>query len=271
MLSGLLVSALSASAAVMVTVPSNLGWGPEDNAYPQRSATSPRDGAELVWVPPGNFLMGGGHCSDEEPVHRVTLSGFWLYRHEITTGQFARFVEASGRRAEGDWARYARRGPRHPVVGVTWGDAVAYARWAAARLPTEAEWEYAARGPEGRQYPWGRGFDETRETRCCNADNLGPGQPPTFPVGSFPAGASWCGGLDLTGNVYEWCADWYSGSYYASSPARDPPGPASGAMRVVRGGSWNYFHDYCRANTRAARAPDFHADDVGFRCAISPG
>jgi len=244
--------------------PSKLGWGPDNRAYPDKSTVNPKDGAEMVWVPPGSFMMGSEDGeSDEKPVHQVTLDGYWLYRTEVTNGQFGRFAQSSGRQIEGDWKGYTARGENHPVVCVTWNDAKAYAEWAGVALPTEAQWEYGARGPEARKYPWGNEWDAKK---CCNAESKGQGNPPTFPVGSFPTDVSWCGALDLAGNVWEWCADWY-GPYEAAA-ARNPPGSNTGSARLLRGGSWAHVRD-CRSASRFRYGPGGGDFGNGFRGAVS--
>ena len=189
------------------------------------------DGQTLVWVPSGSFMMGSDDGPDDErPIHRVTLDGFWIGRCEVTNAQYRAFCNATGR----EFPASSNQGDDHPVGAVNWYDAQAYCAFYGYTLPTEAQWEYAARGPSVPTYPWG---DEWDAQKCCNWANLGPGDR-TFPVGSFPAGASWCGALDMAGNVWEWCADWYSETYYQVSPEWNPPGPESGESRVVRGDSW---------------------------------
>lgn len=193
---------------------------------------------------------------DEQPAHRVELSGFWIGKTEVTVAQWRSVMGSvpDGQQADD-----------HPVVNVSWNDAREFCVKLELELPTEAQWEYAARGPDSRCYPWGVAWDNTR---CCNEDNPGP-DGTTFPVGSLPAGASWCGALDMAGNVWEWCADWYSGGYYASSPAKDPPGPSNGGTRVLRGGSW--FDDAlkCRASYRTYHDPTNTLYLIGFRVARS--
>jgi formylglycine-generating enzyme required for sulfatase activity len=242
--------------------PSKLGWGADDKAYPDKFVVNPRDGAEMLWVPAGTFAMGSEDPeSEEKPVHQVTLDGFWLYRTEVTNGQFAEFVQSSGCVIEGSWQNDTARGENHPVVCVTWNDAKAYADWAGVALPTEGQWEYGARGPEGRTYPWGNDWDAQK---CCNDENKGGGSPPTtFPVGTFPQGASWCGALDMEGNVSEWCADWY-GPYEAGSQ-RNPQGSSTGSMRVLRGGGWGDNGLGCRAAVRSSLAPVVRDGYLGFR------
>ena len=229
-------------------------------------AVNGRDGAEIVWVPTSTCQMGapaGQGAKDEYPQHQVTLDGFWLYRGEVTVAQFRVFCRAT---------RHAMPSPppwgwmdNHPIANVTWNEAASYARWAGGALPTEAQWERAARGPAGHVYPWGDTWDQSR----CN-NGLDPIER-TSVTGVYPDGASACGAVDMAGNVAEWCADWYDADYYAHSPALNPHGPAHGMHRALRGGSWNDKDpSYFRCGIRNDADPSGHWDNVGFRCVIAP-
>ena len=244
------------------------------------------DGGTMVWVPPGEFSMGSAEGNaDERPVHQVRVTcGFWLGKYEVTNGQYARFLSAHGgskdiqgrpmlelsdrqcgvERVGGRYVAKSNRS-RHPAVGVTWPGAQAYSAHYGMRLPTEAEWEYAARGLNGWTYPWG---DEWDSSKCCNYHNLGTGTPPTAEVGSISEGASWCGALDMAGNTGEWCSDWYDPRCYSSSPATDPPGPLVGERKVLRGGAWGYLPVNCRSARRFADLPVGARFVVGFRCVV---
>ena len=216
--------------------------------------------AEMIYIPAGSFLMGNNGSepysySDELPQHSVYLSGYWIGKYEVTRGEYRRFMAATGRAAPAYWDAVQDWGTGsftqtedHPVVGVTWYDAEAYCAWAGGHLPTEAQWEKAARwtGSYPNVYPWGNAWDAERCNNYYDTNPAGGGYAryQTAPVGSYPSGASPYGLQDMAGNVWEWVADWYSGSYYSVSPSTDPQGPSSGSFRVLRGGSWYYGGDY---------------------------
>ncbi len=213
-------------------------------------------GVEMMLVPAECFYMGN---TDYGPVHRVCFDEpFWIDKTEVTNAQFATF---QGKAAEG--AYYP--GDMRPRTRITWDEAQAFCESRGARLPTEAEWEFAARGPDAWRYPWGDDFDPDYVVYGGNASDASA-------VGSLLAGASWVGALDMSGNVWEWVADWHSGEYYATLPngVVNPTGPISGAKRVLRGGSYadeDYFKT--RAAFREDYFPLYTERTVGFRCASS--
>ncbi len=202
------------------------------------------------------------------PRHRVTLSPFRIDRYEVSNAQFRAYVAATGARpAEyGDDPQLGR--DELPVVGVSWRDALGYAQWAGKRLPTEAEWEYAALGTTGWAYPWG---DVLSATRANLPAELSPddGYPHTAPTHALAAGASPFGVLNLCGNAMEWVADPFDADFYHRSPEADPPGPATGEFRMLRGGGWKYFLSpgIHRSAFRTPRYLGDRAPFVGFRCA----
>ena len=214
---------------------------------------------EQVFVQAGSFRMGSEDGNgDEQPIHEVTLDAFWIDRTEVTNKQFAAFVADTGYETSADhlhagvtWQH--PRGPlsdlngldNHPVVNISWVDALAFATWASGRLPTEAEWEYAARGPQSLVYPWGNVLDSRRLNFCdvnCQFDwadkSVDDGYELTAPVATYPEGDNWIGAVDMAGNVWEWVNDWYESDYYERSSNANPPGPRSGDTKVLRGGSW---------------------------------
>ena len=224
-----------------------------------------KDGSVMVYVPAGEFTMGspeGEGDDDEHPQHTVYLSEFWMDQTEVTNERYGRCVaaDACGASAYAEDDRF--NGADLPVVGVSWYAAQAYCEWADKQLPTEAQWEKAARGTDGRGYPWGKTFDGKK----LNYGGTDDGWQHTAPVGSYPAGASPYGALDMAGNVWEWCQDWYGSDYYASSPQRDPQGPDFRDRRVVRGGSWGSYERLVRAAARYRYEPDFRSNGIGFRC-----
>lgn len=271
--------------------------GPPDYASLGGLWIRPADEMTMVYAPPGTFEMGsddsdvvyalqqcypyGASCDsdwfvNELPAHDVTLSGFWIDRIEVTNAHYQRCLAAGmcGEATCGDDQDPA--GPDHPVTCVTFEQAQAYCEWVGARLPTEAEWEYAARGPEPQAFPWGHAFDGARLNYCdthCEfawADlTTDDGYARTAPAGSFPGGSSWCGALDMAGNVHEWVADWYAEDYYALSPSLNPTGPASGEYRILRGGSWGAVPGCVRTASRGLPLPGMTAPTIGFRCAYT--
>lgn len=263
--------------------------------------THPTDGAVLVRVPAGGFRMGSepeeinaawrrfgwpeekkSQADAEKPAHRVELAEFWIYRDEVTVGQYRRFAEATGRPMpdppEWGWI------DRHPIVNVSWDEASAYCAWAGGRLPTEAEWERSARGAatgvDGHPrhlFAWGDaspagqgGFgslpDAALRGRFADREifpDYEDGHIFTAPVGSFRANG--LGLHDMAGNVFEWCADWFSRDYYRASPTTNPTGAAQGYFRVLRGGSWLSNPYGLRVAYRYYELPGYRSYYVGFR------
>ena len=223
------------------------------------------DGADYLPVPAGEFLMGATSADssaddDEKPQHVVYLDAFWIMKTEVTNAQYAQCVAAGACAEPGNTRWQDHEYIDHPVVNVGWSQAQTYCVWAGGRLPTEAEWEKAARGADGRRYPWG---DAVPDVQRANYGNPNGG---TTPVGSYPAGASPYGALDMAGNVWEWVADWYDAGYYARSPAVNPLGPDTGIGRVLRGGSWDYAAGGLRCSSRRY-GPALRYSNIGFRCA----
>ena len=251
-----------------------------ESALP-KTKINPKDGAEMILIPAGEFLMGNSNeqidawiqihsneikawYKNEIPQHKVYLDAYYIYKNDITVAQYRKFCDATGRKLPlaPPWGWL----DNHPVVNVTWNDATAYAHWSGASLPTEAQWEKSARGGDGRVFPWGNAWDATK---CNNSvGNLHPDK--TSPVGSFPAAASPYGVLDISGNVAQWCADWYDDKYNQNSPSRNPTGPTTGSKRVTRGGG---FYGPSATVFRVARRswfdPAGENSYIGFRCVVS--
>ena len=224
-----------------------------------RTTAMHRDGTELITIPAGGFIMGNDREDREKPQRRVYLDMYQIGRNPVTNAQYRQFIEATGRREPRLWDDERFNQPNQPVVGVSWHDAQAYCQWAGLRLPTEAEWEKAARGNDGQEYPWGP--EPPDESRCNFARNIDR----TTEVGSYPDGASPYGCLDMAGNVWEWCADWYE--EYDPQQTRNPTGPVKGDLKVLRGGSWYSSGTGVRCAFRFSRHPDFWNLGLGFRCA----
>jgi formylglycine-generating enzyme required for sulfatase activity len=214
-----------------------------------------RDGAAMVSVPAGEFWMGSDDGSiDERPLRRVYLDFFRIDTYEVTNAMFRRFIAATGWPAPRSGTDF--NGSEQPVW-VDWNAAAEYCKWAGKRLPTEAEWEKAARGTDGRKYPWGNEWG----SNPANYDGSRIGK--TTPVGSFPSGISPYGSYDMMGNASEWVQDWYDENYYSGAPTRNPTGPVNGRYHVVRGGYYNQTRGFLRSS---ARAWDVFGSN-GFRCA----
>jgi formylglycine-generating enzyme required for sulfatase activity len=267
----------------------------------------------MVLVPEGSFLMGSTEeeidaihkaygvdrvmYEAETPQRRIGLPGFYIDKHEVTQGDYAGFLQATSRDApfvDAEWAALYNwvdgKPPdgleNHPVVLVSFDDAAEYCRWAGKQLPTEAQWEKAARGADGRQYPWGDGWDRTRLNSAAAwapADfptsedwlawwkttyhgELRGGVITTKPVGAYPQGASPCGALDLAGNVFEWTRDWYDA--YPGSKYKNPE--FGQQYRAIRGGDWYLDPIYTRTAARLRSPPDHKVPTIGFRCVAGP-
>ncbi len=287
---------LETSAALAVTV--------EPTAEPEPQAGDVRvretDGMQMVYVPAGEFERGSDIFGNEGPILMVYLDEYWIDKYEVSNAQFEKFIRSSGYKTDAekngsgrvytgskweeklgaDWRHPSGAGSdltgkeNHPVVQVNWNDASAYCEWVGGRLPTEAEWEKAARGTDGRRFPWGNTFDGMRlnyadmNTHFKWSDtSVNDGYADTAPVGSYPEGASPYGALDMAGNVQEWVADWHG--EYSSVEVRNPIGPSSGEERVLRGGAWDCVDYSVRTSVRGAYYPDLRSNNSGFRCVRS--
>lgn len=254
---------------------------PPPNPKQSDEWTRPKDGMVLVYVPAGTFTMGSETGdSDEQPEHQVMLDGFWIDKTEVTEAQFTAFLNDEGNQTEEGvtWydnddfnARIDLSGENwvvqsgfvdHPAIEMSWYGAQAYCEWVGGQLPSEAQWEYAARGSESFTYPWGIG-QPSRFSANYNNNVRG-----TVPVGSYQS-RSWVGAFDMAGNVWEWVNDWYDGNYYANSPSENPMGPESGTSRVLRGGSWFFGETFLRSANRAFSPPSTADELYGFRCIVS--
>jgi len=233
-----------------------------------RTQVSPKDGMTSLYVPAGEFSMGNAKGnSDEKPAHKVYVDAFWIDQTEVTNAMYAKCVGAGSCKvpvktdsdtrpnyyADSQYADY-------PVIRVDWSQADVYCRWAGRGLPSEAQWEKAARGTDGRTYPWGEYMDPGKVN--YNGKD-------TAKVGSYPEGASPYGALDMAGNVSEWVADWFDAGYYAKSALKNPPGPDSGEERVLKGGSWDSTEIGLRSSFRGSYDPASQAFDRGMRCAAN--
>ncbi len=223
------------------------------------------DGSTLVHVPSSEFIMGNGGF--DAPVHTVAVDGFWMYQTKVTNRMYAQCVavgSCSMPTEELGGPVYSNpQYANHPVVGVTWDQSQTYCGWAQGQLPTEAQWEKAARGTQGNAYPWGN------DKPGCDLLNLGYCLGRTSEVDAFSDGASPYGLYDMAGNLFEWVSDWYGEAYYASAPTTNPTGPESGQYRVIRGSSFETDFDQVESAIRHFGAQAYHSRDLGFRCAVT--
>jgi eukaryotic-like serine/threonine-protein kinase len=234
-----------------------------------RRERSPADGMTLIYIPAGTFRMGSNDPDvlKSGPEHNVYLDAYWMDRTEVTNAMYLLCVAAGNctipvQESVNPYIRnpaYAN----YPVVYVGWNDAGNYCAWAGRRLPTEAEWEKAARGTDGRTYPWGN------EEPTLSLANYGENVRESLPADRYPLGASPYGVLNMAGNVREWVNDWFSPIYYRHSPAENPPGPNKGEVRSLRGGSFLDDERQIRIYNRFGHYPDSSGIDRGFRCALS--
>ncbi len=226
---------------------------------------------DMISIPAGPFIRGtetGG--LDERPQRTIVLSAYAIDRYEVTNFHYQQFVAVTGHRKSGPPSRYAKnmakmRGINQPVVYVSWEDADDYCRWKGKRLPTEAEWEKAMRGTDGRLWPWGN----TEQPNGANWARVQDGYEVAASVGLFPSDKSAYGVMDGAGNVMEWVADWYGETYFKEAAAEDPPGPEHGFFRVLRGGGYTTTGGDVRITSRSKMVPDFRDETIGFRCASS--
>jgi serine/threonine-protein kinase len=228
----------------------------------------PVDGMTMVYVPNGIFSMGSNSFINAQPEHTVYLDAFWIDLTEVTNAMYAKCASAGVCQTPSSNSSNTRSTyysnseyANYPVINVTWYNAQAFCTWVNSRLPTEAEWEKAARGTDGQTFPWGNNLPTS------SLANFSPGVViDTATVGSYPSGASPYGALDLAGNVWEWVNDWYGETYYIQSPSNNPQGPDSGIFRVLRGGSWSVSEGGILSANRFWASPGRTLDEVGFRC-----
>jgi len=265
---------------LMGAVPEAAGIPATTNGTSASGDTSKgKDGAPLILIPAGPFLMGSNDgLPNERPEHTVTLNAYYIDQFEVTAGRYQKFIESAKRDLPPTWDdEAAQRLSDLPAVGMSWTDAAAYCKWAGRRLPTEAEWEKAARGTDGRRYPWGHMqpfVDMANYNRGLWVSEAVTLVPVNSGLGGMSVrhglkegGKSSYGLFHMAGNAAEWVADWYGREYYQTSPDKNPTGLATGEKRVIRGGSWADLPTALRVTARFSAEPDFEDRTIGFRCA----
>ena len=260
----------TASTILLLTLTSG-AWG-----APQKAAPSSYDG--MVLIPQGAFEMGSQRSlrelnpvsifqadrhmlGPEDPAHEVILDAYYIDTYEVSNADYKKYIEATGlKTVPRYWEDPNFNQPGQPVVGITWKEARAFCQWQGKQLPTEAQWEKAARGKRPVKYPWGN--EKPDKTRVNFNDHVGK----TTPVGSYPTGKSDYGVFDLSGNVAEWVRDWHFPEYYLFSPKENPPGPDKGHYKIIRGGNWKNNAEDVNLTYRNATIPKARSKTVGFRC-----
>ncbi len=276
----LLSAALMTVSTLVVAAeppPSNNGGQPAS-----LETTKGKDGAPMILIPAGAFTMGSNDgLPNERPEHKVTLDAYFIDQYEVTAGRYQMFVDSAKRNLPPTWDDEAAQTLSNlPAVGMTWTDAAAYCKWAGRRLPTEAEWEKAARGTDGRRYPWGHMqpfvdiANYNRGVWVSEAITLVPVNSGVEGMsvrhGLKQGGKSPYGLFHMAGNAAEWVADWYDRGYYQKSPEQNPQGPTEGEKHVLRGGSWADLPPALRVTARVSAEPDYEERTIGFRCAMTP-
>lgn len=238
-----------------------------------------KDGAQMVLIPAGEFVMGSKEWfNDEQPSRKVYLDNFYIDKYEVTNAQYKKFITETGHRIPINhtdprydlWKKDGSFPPeiaQKPVVNVSWEDAVAYAKWAGKRLPTEAEWEKAARGTDQRRYPWG---NNDPDAKCANFARPWEGEKTFVDVTSMKEGASPYGVFHMAGNVSEWVDDLYDHDFYKTGLSKNPKASYGGSYRVIRGGSWMDPDFYLRCTNRDFDMPGDRHGSIGFRCVRQP-
>lgn len=274
------------SVAVMIAGALSLGAGPpqpaKDGQTPSAETTKGKDGAPMILIPAGSFTMGSNEgLPNERPEHTVTLDAYFIDQYEVTMALYRNFLDSGKHDAPPTWDDEAATtvGDR-PAVGMKWADADAYCKSSGKRLPTEAEWEKAARGTDGRRYPWGhmqpfvdianynRGLWVSEAITLVAVTSGLEGM--SVRHGLKEGGKSPYGLSHMAGNAAEWVADWYEREYYQKSPEKNPTGPSQGDKRVLRGGSWADLPAALRVTARFSAEPEFEDRTIGFRCAMTP-
>jgi formylglycine-generating enzyme required for sulfatase activity len=257
----------------LVTILALLGaWGFSPEAYGEIPVPMEKDPVEMVNIPAGTFIRGsapGEGRLDEQPQRKIYVNGFAIDKYEVSNARYIAFLEETLHKPPfnvyGKGPLSSEEGINDlPVVQVTWHDAVDYCFWAGKRLPTEAEWEKAARGNDNRLYPWG---NEPPTPERARFEGQWAGKNTLKKVNSFPEGQSSSGVFQLSGNVREWTQDWYDAEYYPNGPDKNPKGPETGILKVIRGGSWRSFDTDLRATSRGKGGFALKTHGIGFRCA----
>jgi len=239
-------------------------------AAPTNAQTNPTPPPGMIFIPEGYFQMGtSSGKEDEAPLHFVYTKAFFIDKHEVSNARYMEFVEATDYEKPEFWEDKTLNLPDHPVIGVSWHDAMAYAKWKKRRLPTEAEWEKSARGNDDRLWPWGGKFDKGFFFYFVNIFGEDDNYKKTAPINYYQSGASPFGVLNMSGNVWEWCLDWYDENFYRVSPELDPQGPpGKGTYKVLRGGSYLNSIDGVQVVRRSRNRPHIRNEIYGFRTVL---